>query len=96
MDNLKKRFKKYENASIFDFDKIENKLSQRKDLHAFLLLDKIMPGNNDIIGSAAHDEIYLNFDCEKLNKVITDEQILELRRCGVLYDNECECLMMFA
>ena len=67
-----------------EFDRVQNKRSQRPDLHAFLLLDAIFPGSSDIISCACHDEFYLdigNHDLESL----TDEQILELIRCGVMH-----------
>lgn len=76
------------------FDKVENKRSKRPDLHAFLLLDELFPGDDDIVGSASHDEIWLNVDGEQLD-TLTDEQILELSRCGVRYDSECDSLCMF-
>lgn len=81
---MKKRFEKFSD-DFLEFDKVQNKLSSRPDLHAFLLLDKIMPGNTDIIVGAEHDEIYLGVDHEKLEEVITDEQIQELVRSGVTY-----------
>ena len=65
------------------FDRVENKLSNRPDLHAFLLLDKLVPGTNDIVSNAQHDEIWLGVDLEDLAKVITPEQVVELIRCGV-------------
>lgn len=81
---MKKRFEKFSD-DFLEFDKVQNKLSSRPDLHAFLLLDKIMPGNTDIIVGAEHDEIYLGVDHEKLEEVITDKQIQELVRSGVTY-----------
>lgn len=74
------------------FDRVTNKLSNRSDLHAFILLDKLMPGGDwpfpDLIAAAEHDQIYLSIDCDKLNDVITDEQVLELVRCGVMYSED--------
>ncbi len=67
---------------IFGFEKIENKRSQRPDLHAFLLLDELFPGTGDMVSAAEHDEIYLAIE-EKQAETLTDEQIIELSRCGV-------------
>ena len=79
-----------------DFDKVAPRLSERADLHAFMLLDKLQPGGGDIISAAAHDEFFLSIDCDELAKVITQEQVLELARCGIRYDEGNDCLCMFA
>jgi isochorismate hydrolase len=83
------------NDEFLKFDRVENKLSSRADLHAFLLLDKLVPGESDIVGSADHDEIFLETDVEELLKVATDEQLIEIHRCGILYNEKYECLYSF-
>ena len=83
-------------ADILYFDKIENKKSNRKDLHAFLLLDSLVPDTGRIICAAEHDEIYLAPTLDELAKVITYDQVIELKCCGVLMDDYGECLRMFA
>ena len=90
-------------AEIFDdmdeygeFDRIEKKLSGRPDLHAFMLLDKLFPHRKDIISAAEHDEIYLSVEPSELAEVATEEQIIELVRCGVRYDEDNDSLAMFA
>ena len=60
-----------------------------------LLLHKLQPSDDDIIGGANHDEIYLSIDLEKLAAVISEEQIIDLLRCGVQYDRQIDGLMMF-
>lgn len=70
---------------FLDFNSIENKLSNRQDLHAFLLLDRLVPGTGDMVSAAEHDEIWLITDEDALSEVVTQEQILELVRCGVMY-----------
>lgn len=77
------------------FERIENPPSNRADLCAFLLLDKLLPEKGDIVSAAEHDEIYLAVDCDELAKVSTQEDIIYLRRCGVRYDVEYNCLCMF-
>ena len=75
------------------FEKVCNKLSSRPDLHAFLLLDRLMPTRNyDIVDGAAHDMIFLDPNVEHLAEVITKEQIAELIQCGVIYDDDCLCM----
>ena len=86
---------KHEEAELCKFDRIKDKMSSRQDLHAFLLLHKLQPSDDDIIGGANHDEIYLSIDLEKLAAVISEEQIIDLLRCGVQYDRQIDGLMMF-
>lgn len=83
----KEQYAKYSDAEFLKFDRVENKLSKRPDLHAFNLLDRLLPGTGDMVTSAEHDEIWLDIDTEELAKVATEEQIIELIRCGVRYDN---------
>jgi hypothetical protein len=93
--NLIDTFEKY-NDEFCKFENVQNKLSNRPDLHAFILLDKLVPGNSDIISASEHDEFYLDIDIQKLEQVITEEQIVDLVRCGVRYDTGYDCLSMFA
>lgn len=96
VDDLKKFFYEYgETDEPHKFDRIPVKFSKRDDLHAFILLDKIMPDGHTIISAAEHDEIYLDVDIEELAKIITKDQILELVRCGVSFDGYNDCLYMF-
>lgn len=80
---------------FLEFEKIENKRSQRPDIHAFLLLDSLCPGDCDMVSGADHDIIFLDVEIEDLAKVITEEQAIELVRCGVMYSDEYDCLSMF-
>ena len=80
----------------FEHIPAERRLSQRPDLHVFQLLDQLVPGSHDIIAGAEHDVIWLEVSVEDLAAVITEEQILDLARCGVMYHNETESLRMFA
>ncbi len=78
------------------FDDITNKLSNRRDLHAFILIDKLVsnPQKTWIIECADHDIIYLSTSIEELCKAgITKEQVIELSACGVEEDNHY--LVMF-
>ena len=84
------------------WERVDPKRSVRADLHAFLLLDEILPPNpcpgggySRMVAWARHDEIYLSVDCDRLAEVITDAQVLELTRCGVRYDENHDSLCMF-
>jgi hypothetical protein len=82
------------NEEYGKFCNVENKLSTRPDIHAFILLNEIFPYSRDMVCAASHDVIYLEPDCDQIGK-LTDEQILDLVRCGVMHDEENESLMMF-
>ncbi|RUW56371.1 hypothetical protein [Mesorhizobium sp. M8A.F.Ca.ET.021.01.1.1] len=76
--------------------------TKRNDLHAFMLLESILPGAPNksgyimnMVGAAEHDRIYLDVDLEKLAEVITQEQIEELESCGVHADENDDGLSMF-
>jgi hypothetical protein len=64
-------------------------------LHAFNLLDKLVPGTRDMISAAEHDEIWLEVSPEELAKVATEEQIIDLIRCGVRYERGADSLALF-
>ncbi len=82
MDEL---FEKH-NDEYLKFERIVNKRSMRPDLHAFLLLDELFSGTRDIVSSASHDEIYIDCDYDDVEK-LTEEQVVELIRCGVMYED---------
>lgn len=78
-----------------EFDRVEHKLSARPDLHAFLLLDQLVPDAQDMVCAAEHDVVYLQPDATELANKLTRQQIIDLCRCGVRYSSEHECLCMF-
>lgn len=90
---LDERFEQYEDEEFLHFERVENKRSKRPDLHAFLLLDELCPGDSDIIGSAEHDKIYLSPTEDDLGG-ITNDQIIELLRCGVHWNWDSDGLAM--
>lgn len=77
------------------FERITAPLSRRPDLHAFLLLDQLVPSDSDIVAGATHDEIWLDVDVEALAAVITPEQVTDLIRCGVRWASSADSLAMF-
>lgn len=88
---------KYED-DFLKFERVENKTSKRADLHAFMLLDRLFPrpeGRGDIVSAAEHDEIFLGVDPDELDEVATEDQMLELIRCGVRCDSSTDSLAMF-
>lgn len=90
--DLKAEFEKNEDHYLEDHESIAG----RADLHAFNLLERLIPGKGDMISGAEHDEITLGIDLEELAAVATPEDITTLVRCGVRFDAEYDCLRMFA
>jgi hypothetical protein len=81
------------------FDRIENPRHPAPDICAFLMLYELVPtigrGSGkpvDMVAGAAHDEIFLATDCDKLAEVVTLEQVRDLHRCGVRYDSDGLCM----
>lgn len=93
--DLEALFDKFEDEYL-KFERIESPKHPRPDLCAFLMLHELVPGTDDMVSASAHDEFFLGIDCEKLADVATEEQIRDLARCGVRYDDEYDCLAMFA
>lgn len=97
IDEIRELFEKHD-EEFLKFEKVENKLSNKRDLHAFMLLDQLSKDKSgDIIGHAEHDEYLLNFDEEEIENLdLTENIIIDLRRCGVLFDEEFEVFKLFA
>lgn len=91
--NLKEIFNKYQDEYLY-FNRIENKLSRTRDIHAFLILDNLTQENYPLIRAAEHDEIYFETEPEKL-KNVDEKVIIDLIRCGVVYDEKYNCLKMY-
>lgn len=91
---LKDLFKLH-HGEFLEFDRVANKRSKRPDLHAFMLLDELCPGEKDIVSAAEHDEIFLAVEVEDLAKVITEDQVIELTRCGIRVSSDFDCLCSF-
>jgi hypothetical protein len=85
MLDLEEIFEKY-NDEFLEFDRVENKLSERMDLHAFILLDKLVPGTSDIVCSSEHDEFWVDTNPEELASVATEQNIIDLIRCGMQFE----------
>lgn len=93
IEELHALFKKHKDQ-YSRFDRIAAPFSRRPDLHAFILLDRLVPGTRDIVSAAEHDEIFLDVSVEDLAAVATEENIIDLIRCGVRWDSDS--LAMFA
>lgn len=87
------------NSNLIDgeylhFDDVPVKRSSRPDIHAFILLNELLPGTTDIISAVEHDILYLDIEPEGLARVVTEAQLIELARCGIIYDESTDSLYM--
>lgn len=94
LETLHDRFEKHNEEYLY-FDRVIDKKHSRPDICAFLILDEICNGETDIISGATYDEIWLSIDVEELSNKITDDQIINLVRCGVRVDEYNNSLAMF-
>jgi hypothetical protein len=96
VEQLSATFDKYEDEYI-QFQNVASKRSRRPDMHAFIVLDELLPGDGkgDLISAAEHDQFFLDIEPEALARVATEEIILDLVRCGVSFDEENESLFLF-
>lgn len=91
-DELEALFKKYDHQYL---EKSPTPRHPRRDISAFLLLHELCPAHDDMVSGAVHDVIYLDPSLENLaSSNITEEQVLELVRCGVRLNDDH--LSMFA
>lgn len=90
---LEATFEKYED-DFLQWCHVKNRLHNRPDLHAFLLLDQLLPGEHDMVDWASHDEIGVHVTPEALAASATEEQVRDLVRCGVRLDDD-NGLVMF-
>ena len=100
VQTIKGWFQKH-NKEYLKFENIERqtRLSNRRDLCAMNLLDKLCPADtvyDSIVSGAEHDKIFLGVTLRMLAecKELTKEHILYLVRCGIRIDSD-ENLAMF-
>lgn len=78
----------YENDEHSRFDHVEHKLSQRGDVHAIMLLDKLIPGDHYALEYVVDASVVFSWKVGDVAKVISAEQVLELVQCGVYIDED--------
>ena len=94
-EEFRELFDKYDDEFLKD-QRVDYTVTKRPDLHAFLLLDRLVPGKRDLISDSEHDEYFLDIDIDQLVEVITEADIITLQRCGVRYDESLDSLAVFA
>ena len=76
------------------FENVLLRLSLVPDLCAFLILESIAHTATHIVVCAEHDEIWLSHDPEIVAANATEEQLIDLLRCGVLWDASTDSFRM--
>jgi hypothetical protein len=94
MLDIEATFEKHKDKFLKNPD-LQDHTSLRTDMCALILLDKLVPHKNCIIGCAEHDKIYLDVDLPALAKAAVEEDIITLIRLGVMFDEESNSLAMF-
>lgn len=85
------------------FNRIQSPRHPRPDVCAFLMLHDLAPcpydeGRQplrDMVAAADIDKVWLATDVATLAAVATDENVADLLRCGVLFDEDTDSLCMF-
>lgn len=96
MINLEEVFERHSDEEFIKFERVDNPLHDSPDMAAFLLLSKLVPNpGRDMVSSANRDQIWLSTDTERLAEVATEEDIITLIRCGVMFDSDADCLSLF-
>lgn len=96
LEELEALFEKH-NEEYIEFERIpaERRLSNRPDLNAFLLLDRLFPDTDDIISAAEHDEYSVSIAPSALCEKVSEECLIDLIRCGLRYDSSTDSLCFF-
>ena len=92
IEEIAQKFDEYTN-SYSGFEDTDCKRSKRRDLHALIILDKWFPGTANIVAAVEHDQMHLGINIDHILS-LTDEQIIELCRARVYYNEEYDCLSM--
>jgi hypothetical protein len=79
----------------FDDEFLKNDFSGRADLAAFNMLERLVPGSRGMIAGAEHDQIWLDVSIDDLSVAATENDIHELVKLGIRYDDDYGCLAMF-
>lgn len=79
------------------FPKVSEQLSHRRDLNGMMILANLFPEPTqlDFICCAEHDQIWFDVDINQLAERATEQQILDIMRCGIWFDSNIESLTMF-
>ena len=86
LEEMGRLFEKHHVESL-EWDKVDPKMSDCRDLHGMLMLHALCPTTNDIVSAADHDQIWFSADPEIVAGNITEDQIKDILRCGLSYSD---------
>lgn len=88
--NLDDKFSKHHRNEYLHFERIPKQKRKhcRADICAFIYLhEKLAPNETkNLIGGAGDEVIYFDFPDQDLEK-LTEDDVIYLTRCGILYSN---------
>lgn len=84
-------------AEYGKFDRVteKNRLHLRPDICGMLILDRLSPGDSDMVTAAEHDEIWFDVNAERVAANATKDDILDIIRCGLRWDDDVESFTSF-
>jgi hypothetical protein len=91
------------NEEYIHFDRVASPRHPRPDMAAFLLLHELVPTDDEplavglkrMVPAVSHDQVWLTTSPGEFAKVASEEHVIELLRCGVLYDEGEDAFYMF-
>ena len=99
LEQVKEWLEKHDDEYLH-FSRVENKKSTRPDVNALILLaehcDENLkkPSCVEMISASEHDIVYFDVNCDDIER-LTEEQVIELRRCGFHFDADTDSLAMY-
>lgn len=78
-----------EMAALFekhDDEYLRSTLDAPHDLAAIIRLQNLAPVKGDVISASGHYEFWLAFEEDKVAEAITEEDVIFLKQCGLLYE----------
>ena len=89
--SIEEQFKKFGDEEFMKFECINNPQFKTPKLCGLVALEKLV--GNKIDFAAEHDKVW----CAKCNRDLTlsDEEVIYLLRCGILWDDEFEGFFFF-
>lgn len=94
IDAVSARFDKFFDKEFMEFQRIKDKKGSCRVTHAFRMLDILFPSDNasDMIVHIWGEDASLRPTFENV-ETLTEDQILELVRCGVSFEQENDLLI---
>lgn len=74
--------------AAYDYGKVTDRLSKDPTIHALARLEQLFPLKEYIVSGMYEDYIGINFVDKDFDDRLTEEDMLELYRCGLRYHDE--------